>query len=113
MSFTLLVDRLGFNSITPMIIVPIFVGLYIIFHRRDLFKIAIISAVILTILTFLWQLTIQIIIPEFILQFWMLENLSGILILGIPIEELLFAFAFGFGESVYYKFMTGTTYKQN
>lgn len=33
--------------------------------------------------------------PQYVELYWNLENLTRILILGIPIEELLFAFAFG------------------
>jgi hypothetical protein len=34
-------------------------------------------------------------VPGYIEQVWNLEALSGILIYGLPIEELLFGFAFG------------------
>ena len=111
--FTLVVDRLAMNSIIAHIIPPLFVGVYAIFYRRDLFKIAIISASLLTLLTFVWQLLIIIIAPEVISRFWILENLSGILIIVVPLEELLFAFALGFGASIYYEFITGKAYKKS
>lgn len=113
MSFTLFVDRFQWNSIIAHIIPPLFVGAYISGFRRDLFKIAIVSGVIITVLTFLWQILILLIIPEAVIRFWFLEKLSGILIVGIPLEELLFAFALGFGASVYYEYLTGRSYKKD
>ena len=44
---------------------------------------------------FLSFLFLNLIFPEWIEQTWNLSEISGILILGIPIEELLFAFAVG------------------
>jgi hypothetical protein len=44
--------------------------------------------------------------PDFVSQHWNLEALTGILILGIPLEELLFAFSFGMYWSSLYEHFT-------
>jgi len=44
---------------------------------------------------FLFFLFLNLIFPGWVEQTWNLSEISGILILGIPIEELLFAFAVG------------------
>jgi hypothetical protein len=44
--------------------------------------------------------------PGYVQQVWNLEAISGILIAGIPIEELMFAFAFGFFWSTVYEHFT-------
>lgn len=44
--------------------------------------------------------------PDFVRQHWNLEALTGILILGIPLEELLFAFSFGMYWSSLYEHFT-------
>lgn len=66
----------------------------------------------MTLLTLIWQIVISFIVSVFIERFWLIENLSGIFIFGIPIEELLFAFALGFGGSIYYEYITGQKYKK-
>lgn len=47
------------------------------------------------ILYFLFFLVFNLIFPSYIEQVWNLSVISGILILGIPLEELLFAYSFG------------------
>ncbi len=40
-------------------------------------------------------------------SFWLLENISGILILGVPIEELLWGFGWGMLAGSIYEFHKG------
>jgi len=48
-----------------------------------------------TLLYFLYFGSILLFYPLYVEQYWSLDNLTHILIFGIPIEELLFAFTFG------------------
>ena len=41
--------------------------------------------------------------PEVVNKFWNLETVSGILILGVPLEELMYAFTFGMVWSTIYE----------
>ena len=51
---------------------------------------------------FLFMLGLRWLAPGYIEQVWALQSLSGILVAGIPLEELLYGFAFGmFWTSVY------------
>lgn len=44
--------------------------------------------------------------PGYVLEVWNLADITGILLLGIPVEELLFAFSFGmYWSGVYEHFM--------
>lgn len=53
---------------------------------------------------FLWGL--DALSPGYIDRVWNLEAISGILFLGLPLEELLFAAAFGAYRSSVYKHFT-------
>lgn len=106
-SFVLLVDQLRLNSIFAHIISPIVAGTCIVLTRRDLAGAALQSGLILVVFTSVWYLVILSMYPHAIEQSWMLENLSGILLIGIPIEEYIFAFSLGFGGSVFYEAVTG------
>ena len=102
----LLIKITGWNSIYAQINILLFVGTYTIITRPDLLKPAISSAVIVTIITLIWQVVIIWIYPTAITDNWNLEVLSKILILGVPIEELFFAFGIGFGGANFYELVT-------
>mgnify|MGYP001602330297 FL=1 len=64
------------------------------------------SAFIFLILYFLYFLILIALSPGYVEQVWNLKAISGILILGIPLEELLFALSFGFIWSSIYEHIT-------
>lgn len=64
------------------------------------------SAFIFLILYFLYFLILIALSPGYVEQVWNLKAISGILILGIPLEELLFALSFGFLWSSIYEHIT-------
>lgn len=77
-------------------IIALFAGaLGTLYCRPDLTRKIIIGGVLFTILYFFYFGSILVFFPEYIKTFWNLDALSRLFILGIPIEELLFAFAFG------------------
>jgi membrane protease YdiL (CAAX protease family) len=45
-------------------------------------------------------------------NWWNIKNLSGILIFGIPIEELMWVFSWGFVAGPTYEFITGLRFKK-
>ena len=110
--FEILVDILKFNSIVALIVPPILIGLIVVILRKDFAKPALLSGLTILLFTFFWQQIILFIYPSAIVDFWCLQNLSGFMILGIPIEELLFAFALGFGASCCYEFVFNYKYKK-
>jgi hypothetical protein len=63
--------------------------------RPDLITKMIVSGVVFLGLYFAFFLTFNAIYPGYIGQIWNLPALSGVLIAGVPLEELLFAFSFG------------------
>jgi len=109
-SFLLFVNILNYNSIIAHIVPPLLVGIFCVIYRKDFILPTVLSGIFLLVITFIWQSIILLIYPSCILSIWMLENLSGILISGIPIEELIFAFSLGFGASCFYELIMGYEY---
>mgnify|MGYP001602880206 CR=1 FL=1 len=71
--------------------------------RPDLVKKMITSAIIFFLIYFLFFVMFNILFPGYTQQVWNLKALSRILIIGVPIEELGFAFALGLMWSSIYE----------
>lgn len=91
------------NPLHSSIIAMIIGGLATWYCRPDLKKKMIVSAFIFLVLYFFYFLTLIVAYPGYVEQVWNLKAISGILILGIPLEELLFALSFGFIWSSMYE----------
>ena len=73
-----------------------------ILSRPDLVRKTLVGGLLFLAYYALFMLALVITAPGYIEGVWNLPALSGILVLGIPLEELLFGFAFGlFWSSVY------------
>ena len=90
------------NPIYDAFIALIAGGIATWYCRPDLKKKMIASAFLFLGLYFLYFLTLIVLYPGYVEQVWNLPTLSGILIAGVPLEELMFAFGIGFlWSSVY------------
>ncbi|MBI5401408.1 hypothetical protein HZB05_01095 [Candidatus Wolfebacteria bacterium] len=97
------------TSINPIYIAVISMaggGLFSWYCRPDLKKKMQTSAVIFLGIYFVYFLTLIALYPGYVEKVWNLRVISGILILGIPMEELLFAISFGFFWSSVYEHIT-------
>lgn len=104
--FILFLITTNLNPLHSAIIAMIIGGLATWYCRPDLKKKMIVSAFIFLILYFFYFLTLIAISPGYVERVWNLGAISGILIVGIPLEELLFAFSFGFLWSSVYEHIT-------
>ncbi len=83
------------NPIYSASIAMIIGGIATILCRPDLKRKILLGGVLFLCLYFLFFFLFIQIYPGIVHEVWNLAALSGILILGIPIEELIFAFSFG------------------
>ena len=81
--------------------------IFILAQRRDLIVDVVGSGVLFGILGFVLYLIYLTLFPNIIEQWWNLKDLSGVLVFGIPLEELLFAFGFGMVAGPLYEFWQG------
>ncbi len=87
---------LGWNSLYVSVLVLFLLGTANLLYRATLLENALYSGVLFMGLTFVGASLMIHLYPGVIEQWWALPNLSGVFIGDIPIEELLFGFAWGF-----------------
>ncbi|MBS3092660.1 hypothetical protein J4466_04540 [Candidatus Pacearchaeota archaeon] len=93
--FLILYSLTELNPIYSASIVMFVGGVAAVFCRPDLLKKTFIGGLLFLALYFLFFLSFNLIYPYAIESFWNLKAISGILLLGVPLEELIFAFTFG------------------
>ena len=98
---------LGINSIYASIAVFLILSLLVYYVRRDLFIDGLMSGIFLALTMLISYSVFLYVFPEAIQKWWFLHNISGILIVGIPIEELLWAFSLGLIAGPVYEFFMG------
>jgi len=95
---------LGLHSFYANVIGLLIPSLIILYKRKDLIKNAIITGFLTVILSIPIYLILEFIFPGVIIHSWYIENLSGILFLGIPIEDLIWYFFAGVWGGPLYEF---------
>jgi hypothetical protein len=91
------------NPIYSASIAMLFGGIAAIACRPDLKKKIIFGGILFLILYFIFFLSFNLLYPYAIERFWNLSALSGLFVIGVPLEELLFAFTFGLMWSSVYE----------
>ncbi len=100
--FILLIIFTGLNPIYSTFISLVTGGFLAWYCRPDLKKKMIVSAFMFLGIYFIFFLTLITVYPGYVPAVWNLAAISGILILGVPLEELMFGFGLGFlWSSVY------------
>lgn len=84
------------NAMYLLIFFNLFGGMAIIYQRPDLLKQAVLSAVLLVAIYWVLFSIYNILFADFIAKYDHLEHTTKLIILGIPLEEYLYAFTFGF-----------------
>lgn len=97
----------GVNSMYFLYGVFLAAAIFILVQRRDLLMDVVGSGLLFGLLGFVLYLIYLTLFPNIIQQWWNLKNLSGILVFGIPLEELLFAFGFGMVAGPMYEVWQG------
>jgi len=106
--FVALVTSLVFHltMIQSVTVGGLLIGIYVIADRQDLLLDALLSGIFSAILVFVMeQLFFARLFPEAALSFWNIDNLSGIVLGGIPVEEILWAAVVGFAVGPLYEYI--------
>lgn len=99
---------LGFNSIYTSISVFLILGVSILYYRRDLLQDALVSGLLVAVLLFVCELIFFVwLFPGTIERWWDLSRISGVLVFGVPLEEILWGFSWGFVAGPAYEFLRG------
>ncbi|OGD86607.1 hypothetical protein A2870_03925 [Candidatus Curtissbacteria bacterium RIFCSPHIGHO2_01_FULL_41_11] len=108
----LLFKLLGINSQYALIAVLVLAAIFILVRRKDLFMDVIGSGLCFGVLYFFLFLVYLQFFPGVINSWYKLSNISGVLILGVPLEEPLFAFGFGMVAGPLYEVWQGYRLKK-
>ncbi len=92
-----------FNVIYAVFICLFLGGVLAMICRCDFIKPMLLGSVLFGVLYFVFFTFLNIIFPEFIPVQWNLQAISGILILGVPLEEIIFALGIGMLWGTYYE----------
>ena len=98
----------GINSIYASLISFALAIAGLSFLRKDLVWGGFMSGIVSSLTLFLsYVLWLEVIFPGTIKEWWYLGNISGVLILGVPIEEILWGFAWGWVAGMLYEVWKG------
>ena len=101
------INVLKFNSIIILFIFTIIISTASIIFNHKIINLQIVSGLVaLLSTTFVFQILL-LIDSDFIVNNWKLENLSGIMFLGVPLEEYVFGFMLGFCFTHFYEMVVG------
>jgi len=110
-SFLFPILILKINPIYSLIASLFIVAVIILFYRKDLIWNSLFSGFAFAAISLVGFVIYQILFPGIIQAWWFLENLSGVFILGVPLEEIVFAFTFGMAIGPMYEFLTDLKYR--
>ncbi len=102
-----LVFSFNINSIYATSLAFLAVAIIIIFYRRDLWIDSLASGLLAGLFMFVFYQFFLSLFPEAIIKWWKLGNLSGLFLTDVPIEEFLWAFAWGMMAGPMYEFFAG------
>lgn len=100
------------NLIWPLIIFGFVTAFVEIKERHDLLPQALWGGIVFFIIYLSAFKLFTFIYPDFIANKYSLDNLSGLILFGLPIEELLYALSFGTMWAPIYEYVTGAKEKR-
>lgn len=83
------------------------------YFRRDLAVDSIVSGLLTGGIILGGYVIFLFLFPEAIHRWWMLSNISGIFVLGIPVEELLWALGLGMVSGPLWEFFAGLSFRKS
>ena len=99
------------NQIYPFIVFTFVGALVLCIERKDLIKHSLVGGVTFTLLYALAFILFNLIFPDFVSHSYHLENLIGLTLFGVPVEEFFYAFSFGLLWAPFYEYYHGVREK--
>ncbi len=103
-SFFIFTNLLKINSIYSSIIGLLMSFILVLFTRKDLLINSFVSGLLALMVSVILYSVYLIIYPDIFYDWWLLNNISGIFVWKIPIEELIWFTSFGMVAGASYKF---------
>lgn len=97
----------GYSSFYSSLIATIVAVIIIYFLRPDLIPDSLATATIITLIAIPAYLLLFLVEPGYVQSWYLLDHISGILFLGIPIEDIVWFFATGLLLGCVYEFWQG------
>lgn len=104
--FPLLYVFIDWNVIYSATLSMFLAGLTALWCRPDLKAKIWIGGILFLLFYAVYFLSLALLAPGYVEKVWTLSAISGIEIMGIPVEELIFAYTFGMLWSSYYEHLT-------
>ena len=95
------------NHIYVLIFSALIGAAFLCIDRKDLIRHALLGGITFAFLYFTFFLFFNFIFPDFVPLSYKLENISGILLWNVPLEEVLYAFSFGLLGGPLYEYAHG------
>jgi len=96
---------LGLSTVQALIVGGLLVGTYVIADRKDLLFDALLSGLFVSVLVFAAeQLFFIRLFPEIAATYWQAGNLSGLVLAGVPLEEIVWTGVVGFAIGPLYEY---------
>ena len=99
------------NSIYAITIPPFLIGIITVLVNKKFLKVSIVSALIVLIITLLVYNIVLLFYPDLFIQELYIEHITKASFLNVPLPEILFALALGFGASSYHELIFGFEYE--
>lgn len=105
--FLLFWSTFKINVIYASAIGGIAAGLVFVFFRKDLFIPAIVGGIIMSLVSFIIMAFLGLVFKGIFDSWWRIDLLSGIRILSVPLEEIIWHFSLGFAAGPMYEVWRG------
>jgi hypothetical protein len=99
------------NSIYLTSAISALLAIIMMYVRKDLIPVSLISGLLCTLIWFICYLLFLPLFPNVFDKWWMLHNLSGMTLGSIPIEEFIWSMSWGMFAGPLYKFVSGSIVK--
>ena len=101
--YILLLGLFGLNSVLLYVSIMLSWTVLLLIKNRQFILVSFLSGILVIPINMVWYALIPFIYPTAIQDIWLTGKLSGIYLIGVPIEEHLYIFSLGAFGSIMYK----------